>query len=226
LPKNLNCLNCPLKPTLFNSMREDELKIISDNRIIVRYKANETVVKQNSPASQSFCMKSGLAKLYIEGLDGKNIIIKYIKPGSFTGISGMYTDGKYSYCVKTIEDSFFCFTDYKVIDQVLEHNIKFSKQVIKALSNEIKDQFSNIINLSQKNTGGRIATALIYLSEKVFASDELKVSRLELSEYTQMSKDSVSRVLKDFQASRLISNQGSFIKILKFEDLKGISKYG
>jgi CRP/FNR family transcriptional regulator len=75
---------------------------------------------------------------------------------------------------------------------------------------------------------GRMAEVLLYLSDDVFGSDEYEMilSRQELGEMTNMVKESVVRILKEFEDSGVISIRLSVLKILNREKLFQISEKG
>jgi len=85
-----------------------------------------------------------------------------------------------------------------------------------------------MVNLAQKKMPGRLAEALLYLSEEIFRSDEYEMilSRRELGEMTNMVKESVVRILKEFEDSGVIKTHLSEIKILNKEKLRQISEKG
>lgn len=75
---------------------------------------------------------------------------------------------------------------------------------------------------------GRIADALIYLSEKVYCRNpfELTISRQDLADLSGMSKESAIRILKEFKEEGVLTAEGSFIHILNQGQLQHISETG
>ena len=85
-----------------------------------------------------------------------------------------------------------------------------------------------MISLTQKQMHGRMADALIFLSEEVFESDEFEIplSRQDLADMTAMSKDSAIRILKEFEKDDLAQLKGRMVKIKKPSSLHNISNHG
>jgi CRP/FNR family transcriptional regulator len=85
-----------------------------------------------------------------------------------------------------------------------------------------------MVSISQKKMPGRLAETLLYFSNDIFNSDEYEMilSRQELGEMTNMAKECVVRILKDFEESNVIYSDSSKIKILDKEKLKQISLKG
>ena len=77
------------------------------------------------------------------------------------------------------------------------------------------------INVSQKQMFARVADAFLYFSDNIYNSNNFKlsISRQELAEFTQMSKESISRIIKDFNNDQVIETNGRYINILNKDRL-------
>jgi CRP/FNR family transcriptional regulator len=75
---------------------------------------------------------------------------------------------------------------------------------------------------------GRVADALIYLSEQIFETNPFNVSlsRQDLADMTSLSKESFIRILKEFKDEGIIKMNGDFMEIIKMDSLKKISLVG
>jgi CRP-like cAMP-binding protein len=75
---------------------------------------------------------------------------------------------------------------------------------------------------------GKMADALIYLSENIFKSLEfgIPLSRQDLADMTAMSKDSAIRILKEFERDEIIVVDGKNVKILSMDALRDLSEHG
>jgi CRP-like cAMP-binding protein len=87
---------------------------------------------------------------------------------------------------------------------------------------------NRIRSLSQKNMAGRISEALLSLQKDIFESNpfDMILTRQELGEFTGMTKESVSRILKEFKEEQLIDIDDRKIEILDFDKLRDISRKG
>jgi CRP/FNR family transcriptional regulator len=73
-----------------------------------------------------------------------------------------------------------------------------------------------------------MADGLLYLSNDFYRSSEfeMNLSRQDLADLTAMSKDSVIRILKEFEKERIISFRSKKMKILKKDVLFDLSEKG
>ena len=224
--KHYSCVNCPLKQDVFRILADHELEILNRNRHEVRYKPGETIFKQGTPLTHIACITSGLVKIYIEGMNNKNLLIKLTGANSIVGGPGMYTDFKHHYTVTALEDTAICQVDVEAFEEVVEMNSKFAIAMMKMQNKQGTKNFQKFINLTQKHMPGRIADALLYLSEEVHKTDEFTtpISRQDLADMTAMTKESAIRILKEFKDADIIKLEGSHFSIIHKDTLRKISR--
>jgi CRP/FNR family transcriptional regulator len=87
-----NCLGCEFKSPLFCFLTAEEIGQIDQIKLSVQFRKGETIRKQGTYMSHVLSINSGLAKLYLEGIDQRNAIIRIVKPTNFIGGPGIYLD--------------------------------------------------------------------------------------------------------------------------------------
>jgi CRP/FNR family transcriptional regulator len=223
----MDCSHCGLKSPMFNHLTAKELELVSNNKFEVKFRKGEIVRKQGTFLSHVISINTGLVKLYIEGYQGKNLILRIIKSQNFIGGPGMYYDQRHHYSVIALVETSACFIDINVFKQIIHTNPDFAADFMKDISKNMLSSFDRLISLSQKQIPGRMADALIYLSQNIFESNIIlpMITKNELSELTSMSKDSVVRILREFKNEGILKlHQG--IEILKPDELTKISNVG
>lgn len=229
--KSDHCLNCELcneRSPLFNLLSKEELKMVNAGRFEVNFDAGENIVKQGTTASHMISLTNGMAKLFLEGIDKKNLILDIISPWRLFGGPGLFTDMRYHYSVTAITDCSACFIPAENVRQVIRSNPDFAEGIIKHCNKNSATNFERLISLTQKQMPGRLADTLLYLSQKVFnsLSFTLTLTRLEIGEMSNMTKESTTRILKEFEAENIISVNGKSIEIIDLNRLKEISFRG
>jgi CRP/FNR family transcriptional regulator, polysaccharide utilization system transcription regulator len=225
--QNSNCVDCNCKSSVFKKLTIPELELMNENRFEVTFKAGEIMFKQGTPSPHFLCITKGMAKIYIEGL-GKNLILGLVKPVEYIFGPGIYVDNRHHYSAAAVEDSAACLVDVNTYKQLVRKNPDFAEEFIKRFSQQAIINFDQFITLTQKQMHGRIADALIYLSEKVYCRNpfELTISRQDLADLSGMSKESAIRILKEFKDEGVLASEGNFIHILNGSQLKHISETG
>jgi CRP-like cAMP-binding protein len=223
-----SCENCSVRWGNFKYLTSSELQLINQNRYEAMFKPGEIIIKQGSPASNALFLASGMAKNYFEGLRGRNFIMGILQPGRLIMGPGAFVNSRYTYSVAAITPVQACFINFEIFRQLVKVNGDFAEGMLQDISAKALRSHTRMVNLAQKKMPGRLAEALLYLSEEVFRSDDFEMifSRQELGEMTNMVKESVVRILKEFEDSGVIETRLSEIKILDKEKLSQISEKG
>jgi CRP-like cAMP-binding protein len=223
-----NCNQCNFRAPIFKMFNDEELTILNQNRHEVGFKTGENIIKQGTSSSHLIMLTSGIAKMYIEGLDGKNLILELVLPWKTYGDTGIFVDNRYHYSITAIEPCTACFIDIQNIKSLLRKNSEFAEAFMGNCSSNSVRTFERMVSLTQKQMHGRIADVLIYLYTDIYLSDtfELSLSRQDIGELSGMTKDSAIRILKEFENEGIIKVEGKKIKILNKELLQEISIRG
>lgn len=223
-----DCMDCGFKSPMFNHLTKTELKLINQHRFEVKFKKGETIRKQGTFLSHVISLNSGLAKLYIEGLDDKDLILRIIKPSQFIGGPGMYYDQRHHYSVAALVETSACFIDVKIFKEIIQTNAAFASEFMKEFSIKMLLTYDRLISLTQKQIPGRMADALIYLSKEIFNSNliEGKLSNQDLADLTSMSKDSGVKILREFKNEGILTIEKNTIEVIDMEALHKISNIG
>ena len=222
------CEKCNQKAPLFRFLSDEELKIINRDRYSVRFHEGEVILKQGTAAKTIISVIDGFARKYMEGFNDRKLILDFVKPWQLVGAPGVHNKGKYSFSVVAIQETLVCFLDANNFTEVLGINGEFAKAYIELCSGNYGRSLDRMVSLSQKQMHGRIADALIYLSDEIFESSQIgqEITRQDIADYTSMSKDSAIRILKEFERDRIINLEGKTIVVLDGDRLHSVSVNG
>ncbi len=223
-----HCYDCQCMSHLFSFLNKDELQLVDANKIHVRFKAGETIKKQGTFMSHVLSINSGLAKLYLEGIEGRSAILRIVKPSNFIGGPGIYHDQRHHFSITALLDTSVCFIELQVFKKILSTNNQFAEEFLKDFSRDVLTVYNRLIYLTQKQMPGRMADALLYLLDDIFNQPRFPMilSRFELSELSAMSRESAVKLLRDFQKDGLIRISDHELEILDVESLRKISQVG
>ena len=223
-----SCEDCSSKSELFKILNRSENDILSKERYEVHFRAGENIVKQGTILTHMANIVKGSAKVYIEGYDNKNLILDLVGPFTILGGQGLFSDNRNHYTVSALEDSIVCFINVDSFKAVLRSNADFSEKFYGHLNHKAIFSYNKLVGLTQKQMHGRMADALIYLSENIFKSKEFEIplSRQDLADMTAMSKDSAIRILKELEKDGFANFDGKKVSIINFEGLCNLSENG
>lgn len=212
----------------FNFLSDEELNSLENNRSEVVYNPGEIIFKQGSASTHVVLFISGLAKIYLEGYNKKNLIVRLVKPNEFIASPGLSTANKHSYSISAVERSTVCFIETSVFRQLFKNNHPFGENLMREMHRNYTKTLQKLINLNQKHRLGRISEALLYLAEEIYESEsfELTLSKKELADMTGMSSESSFRILKELNDDGKISMDKKKIAILDKNYLLQMSEVG
>ncbi len=226
--KNTHCSVCSLKMNLFRFLDKEQMEIINKGRYEVTFLKGETMFKQGGPLTHIACLTSGMAKIYIEGQDKKNMILKILKPTELVGGPGYQVDFRHHFSVCALTETTACFIDINAFNTVIQANSVFTLEFIKFLNTSTVKIYEKLMSLTHKQMHGRIADALLYLSKEVYDSNSFStlLTRQDIAELSAMTKESAIRIMKEFKDEGIIDFTSSDFNILKEDVLVNISKTG
>jgi len=223
-----NCVDCDEGWANFKVLTDKELVLLEKSRYEADFRPGEMIIKQSSPASNAVFLRSGMAKIYMEGQGRKNLIVSIAKPGMMLVGPGIYTDSRYSFSVASINEAKVCFISIEVIKDLFRHNKAFAEGILKEMSMISHFYLERLLSMTQKKMPGRVAEVLLYLANEVFNANEFTtlLTRQELADMAGMAKESIVRILKDFSDEGIICSECPDIKILNKDKLQMISDNG
>ena len=224
----INCKNCSRKKNIFSLLNDQELDLVDKHRYELNFNKGEIIFKQGSPLTHVACITDGLVKLYIEGLNKRNLILSFAKPVQMLGVPGMFVDYRHHFSVAAIEDTTACLVDTKSIEDLIEKNHLVACDLLKNSNLTNISNFSKFINLTQKQMHGRIADAFMFLMDEIYCRNPfiITISRQDLADLTAMSKENVIRVMKVFKDQGLIRVEGNVVEVLNKKEMLRIGAVG
>jgi CRP/FNR family transcriptional regulator, polysaccharide utilization system transcription regulator len=223
-----SCKDCDFKLPIFKTLTDEQLEIIDQVRYEVRFRPGETIFKQGTAMTHIITITSGLVKIYIEGINNRNLILRLARPVTLIGGPGFFTDFKHHITSIAIEETTACFIDVGTMTKIIEQNKDFAINLLKWVNVHTLSNYTKFIELTQKGMHGRIAGALLYLHNDVFHDrfGEIKINRQDLADLTAMSKESAIRILKELKDENTITIRGNLIIINDLNRLAAISMKG
>lgn len=212
---------------LFNSLKDDELTILEDNKTKVRYSKGDNIIKQGENITHVVYVHSGILKNQV-CFQNKDYITNLISPGSFAGLPAMLSNKYHVFSLTALDDSIIYYIDIDVVKSILLQNSNFFLELIKESSQWADFLQNKEFTHAHNNIYGKVANTLIYLGEQVFKKDSFNVliSRKELAQFAGMSRENFIKVLTEFKRLEIIDVKGKIIDILNYEKLYHILQNG
>ncbi len=221
------CMTCSIKSTAENKLKDIELELLSYNCALTSFKKGEVLIRQGMLSTNVVYLRRGLVKLHIEGPYGDQIV-RIIKAPGYMGLPTTFGDKVNQYSITAISDAEVCFIDITIFRKLLYSNPDFSYEIMIDICRNELEIYNRCVNRSQKQLRGKIADVILELAGPIFNSDTftLPISQEEIGNLIDSSRESVSRILSEFEKDEIISLSGRKIEIKNRDSLLMVSAKG
>jgi len=220
------CDKCALETgAIFRHLSHDEVDILNFEKEFRQFKRGEVLYNEGSRISGFYCIHSGIIKVFKTGLDGKEQIIRFAKPGDIIAYRSVLSNEVACTSAKVIEDSQVCFIPAEILISFIKSNSTYAHELLKLACHELGEANSFITDIAQKTVRERLAEILLLLVHDFGLDDQnylqISLTREELANIVGTATESVIRLLSEFKTDRLVELTGRKIKVL---DKKGLEK--
>ena len=207
---------------------EKELDFLQNKKKQLVYSKDENIFKQGAFAPNVIYVQSGLVKVYLQTSQNKKVNISVAKAGDFLALSSVFGEDVYTYSSLALKDTQVCMIDKERLKELLYKNNDFAMRVTSNNYKNEKHLLRIIKNISYKQMRGKMASALIYLSQKEFLAEDIFhfLTRQDIADFASISTESAIKFLKEFEKDKLLKLSGKDIEILNYEELLAIAKSG
>ena len=219
------CEQCIVRQfSSLKALNKDELLRMAECKTSYTIKKGEPIFEEGEVTNGIYCIKDGVCKLSKLSDNGKDQIVKLVKPGELLGQRSMISDEPANLSAVALEDMEVCFIPRSEVMQFFNHNNQFSMNVMKTICEDLKDADDHMVNMAQKTVRQRLVETLIYL-EETFGKNEdgslhIQLSREELAGMIGTATESCIRLLSELNKSELIELSGKKIFIADKNKLK------
>jgi CRP/FNR family transcriptional regulator len=216
----------------YNSVVEkllaEHLNLGDGQKAKITYLRGEQIFKQGAFAPYIIYVVRGLVKVYLQTGYEKQINISLAKAGDFLAFASVFGESIHTYSAQAIKESEICMIEKESLKTALLNNPEFALQITSRNYRIESLLLETIKNLSYKQMRGKLASSLLYLSQKEFAGENVfeYLTRQDLADFASISTESAIKFLKEFEKEGIVSLNGKDIQLLEIEKLEQISKNG
>jgi CRP/FNR family transcriptional regulator, polysaccharide utilization system transcription regulator len=218
--KNADCGHCAKRFTnIFCNPAYDSISEINKEKICTAYKKGEYIFKEGTRPHGVYCVNIGKIKLVITGDDGKEQIVRLVKPGDPLGYRSLLSGDLYNASAIAMESCGVCFIPKELFLGILQKDSSLSMEMMKLLSDDLKKTEIKLTHLAQKPVRERVAEALLFIKETYGFENDGKtinavLSREELANIVGTATETVIRLLSGFNKDGIIQLTTKKIMIL------------
>lgn len=222
------CDHCIVREfSSLKALNKDELLKLAECRTSYVIKKGDSIFEEGDSVNGIYCISVGVCKLSKLSPNGKDQIVRLVKPGELLGQRSMISDEPANLSAVALEDMQVCFIPKSEVLNMFDTNNQFSMNMMKTICGDLKDASEHMVSISQKTVKERLAETLIYLEESfgknADGSLRIQLSREELAGMIGTATESCIRLLSDFNKTGLIELIGKKIVIKDLGRLRRIA---
>lgn len=223
------CEQCIVRElSSLKALNKEELVKLAECKTSYTIKKGENIFEEGESVNGIYCVKNGVCKLSKLSANGKDQIVKLVKPGELLGQRSMISDEPANLSAVALEDMEICFIPKSEVLNMFDKNNQFSMNLMKVICGDLKDASDHVVSISQKTVKERLAETLIYLEDSFGKNEDgslrIQLSREELAGMIGTATESCIRLLSDFNKLGLIELVGKKIVIKDIGKLKRIAE--
>lgn len=223
------CEQCIVRQfSSLKALNKDELLRMANCKTSYTIKKGEPIFEEGEITNGVYCIKDGVCKMTKLSANGKDQIVKLVKPGELLGQRSMISDEPANLTAVALEDMEVCFVPKSEILQFFNQNNQFSMNMMKTICGDLKDADDHMVSMAQKTVKERMAETLLYLEETFGVNDDgslrIQLSREELAGMIGTATESCIRLLSEFNKNGWVDLTGKKITIKNKSQLKKLSE--
>jgi len=222
-----HCETCFFKNGLCKGLTDEEFYSIFSQTRHYSYAKGEIIYKQGSKCEELIFLTKGIVK-FVTDSNGKELIVAIDKAQTLLGLANVLNENINLFTIVAVTECEGCMINLNRFTLYLMSNRKFMLEIMSLSTQMFRGAIFNFISVARKQSNGRVADILIYLSQKIYESHtfNLDLSRQELADYAGCSKEQLIHTLRTFSNDGIITVSGKNIDILDFNKLLTISRVG
>ncbi len=207
------------KIPLFASLTDENLDEVSQIASEKTYRKNQVIFDQGDTGNSLIVIKSGLVKISLVDSNNHEFIIKTFSQNDFFGEMSLLDSGPRCATATAVEETrvLIIFRDDFV--RLIQKSPSVAMNMLTELAERLRTTTDNISNLTFYDAYGKVARCLLDLAHKIGQEDEkgrvlhLTLSRQELANMAGLSRETFTRILKEFQIRGCLEVKGKKIQI-------------
>jgi len=188
---------------LFSMLAEGQLQLLT--RVLSRkaYPKNSTIIAAGDPTDAMYIVVSGRLKVVMSDKEGQEVILAILNQGEFFGEMGLIAQAPRSATVTTIEPCELLTITRADFTKCLQGNFDLTMNVIRGLVKRLREADKKIGSLALMDVYGRVARLLLEMAETIDGQKVVtkKLTKRDIAKMIGASREMVSRVMKELQAS-------------------------
>lgn len=212
---------------LLANLSESDLALVYKLISVHKYERGQIIFFENDPGDTLHVVQEGMVRIYRLAEDGREKTLAYFGEGEFFGEMAILDGGPRSAVAQAILPTRTLGIYRKDFGDLLENNPRISREIIKVLSQRLRQTNAQLMNVVFRDARGRVLSTLYDLGLRygtpVNGSTriDLKLTHQELANLVGTARETISRILAELQDEGLVQLDGRRLILIDLEKLRG-----
>ncbi len=205
--------------SLFKMIPNDDLMIIDEMSYMKTLSKKYMIQRPEQFQKSLYLLKKGKIRLYKLDQDGKQFTLGILGSGNIFGEIESFSLGTRDVYIETLEETLLCTINQELIQQFLLERPKLMLKLLQVLSERLIESNRMLEHMALGDTKDRLLYLLVKLSEQFGTKKnqktkiDIKLTHQELAYMIGSTRESVSIMLKELTAQKLVSTNRKSITI-------------
>lgn len=196
--------------SLFEELHDEELTELNGLLHRKTFGAGSNIINVADRAEQVFILLEGTVKIYVDQLDGSEVILAFLGPGDAFGEMSMVGNGGRSANVVAMEECVCLSMDRSSFHRCLKSMPGLSYNLVRLMNRRLRLANEQIQALSTLDVRGRVARQLLAFAQQYGRKSDdgvlipLRLTQTDLAALVGASRERVNQVIVDFKESGYI----------------------
>lgn len=218
------CELCDLwcQPIRDNPSKYNSLEWFKNRRTKIR--RGEYLFHAGEPFRSLYALRTGFLKVFFVN-QGREHVTGFYMAGELVGLDAIHA-ARHTCSAVALEDGQVCEVPFEQLEKLCLDLPASQHRLHRFMSREITRHYEMVAELVGKTVEERMAAFLLNLSKRFSehryspTEFQLRMKRDEIGNYLGMTVETVSRTLRKFHASGLISVRGKHMELLDLDGLR------
>jgi CRP/FNR family transcriptional regulator, polysaccharide utilization system transcription regulator len=222
------CYTCRIKHCSFlKDCSKDVLEEISDLKQHFTFERGALIVRENEAIQGVYFISTGVAKVMLNGVEGRPLIIRLLQPGEVFGHRINVKHKLHPASIVAIEKTNVCFVPLSSFLKFFNSDQTFAQGVINQYLNDVREVELRTLYLAHKTVRQKVAGAMLQIAKAYQYQHNAKgirihLERQEIADLASTTKEQVSKILYDLKEEGFINFRAKHFKFLHTEALQQI----
>lgn len=216
---------CVARVPLFQGLpRSDQVEVAHLARP-TRIAQGELIYEAGSRAAQLMVVHTGCLKISRADADGREQILRVLRPGDFFGESALLTGARPNHFATALEAGSMCVFRHTDLDRLVRAHPSIGFKMLEVVSRRLADTENRLLSVISGDVSSRLADYLLSLPAVTTAEGltvELPMAKKDVASLLDTTPESLSRQLRKLSDSGVIGTDAT--RRIRIDDVDALMR--